>query len=387
VKLHKISVAAAAAVLTTLSAAACASGSNSGSSQATADSNSATSAIVAKAKAEVAKGEAGTTTWTGPSSSPPAAKNKTIIAVQSTPVASMGVINSGVVQAAKAIGWNVKTIAADGTPAGMASAVSNAINQKPDGIILEVVPLSLIGAQLQQATAAKIPVVEVQSGSPVPSGGFPVTGGIFADVSADLPALGQDDAWAAIANTNGKAVVGAVNDSTYPSITQRLEGFESVLSQCPACKVVKTLEVSAAQVATQAAPAVTAFLQANPDVNIMYSTYDAQAVYMVQAIATLGDQSKVSLVAADGDEVNTNYIRKGDVQVADVGYDEQLLGWGAVDQMNRAFAHVPPAPEWQIGGGGVGERLITKNSLPASGQEFQNAFDFRKKLLALWGLS
>lgn len=370
-------------VTTTALAAGCGDSSSSdGGDKASGDS----AANVATAKEKVEAGLSGTSTWTGPTESPKPESGKKVVVVQVN--GAQDAQSAGVTAAGEALGWDVEVITTQSDQAGMTSGVSSAINKKPDGVILLSAPVSILGAQLDDAADAGIPVIEIQSGDNVPDSGYPdADTGIYTDVSPDLRAVGALDAWAAIDHTEGKTVAGIITDPNFNSIQQRADGFTEVMESCDSCKLLDTQVLPVAKVATDARTTVDTFLQSNPDLNIVFSTYDGQAAFLVPAIDALGKGEDVALVGADGEPQSLEWISTDHVQVADVVFDQTFLGWAAVDQMNRAFNGEDPAEEWQPGGGGIGIQLINKSNVPAAGEKFENEFDYATELKKIWGVS
>ena len=75
--------------------------------------------MVATSKAAVDKATATDATWDGPTTGPKAAAGKTIVYVaQSMQNPGVAGVATGLEEAAKTIGWTLKTIDGQGTPAG-----------------------------------------------------------------------------------------------------------------------------------------------------------------------------------------------------------------------------------------------------------------------------
>ena len=61
---------------------------------------------------------------------------------------------AGVQEAAKAIGWTVRVIDGQGTPAGISAAMSQAVTLKADGIVVGGFDPATTKAEIAAATAA-----------------------------------------------------------------------------------------------------------------------------------------------------------------------------------------------------------------------------------------
>src|SRR5262245_38833480 len=112
-------------------------------------------AIVAAARAPQTK-------WTSPTTSAKPVSGKSIYVVT---CASQGIgcvrAAKGVEEAGSALGWQVRTIDGRGDPATWNGAILSAVTAKANGIVLAAVPPMLVGDALQQAVAAKLPIVSV----------------------------------------------------------------------------------------------------------------------------------------------------------------------------------------------------------------------------------
>ena len=91
---------------------------------------------------------------------PPA--NKKVVYLQMGNVGDVVVYTSGLVAAAKAVHWQLKTIVYDLTnPQAVNSAVQEAVNLNPDYITISAAQVSLFQAALTNAKAKGIPVFEL----------------------------------------------------------------------------------------------------------------------------------------------------------------------------------------------------------------------------------
>jgi ribose transport system substrate-binding protein len=150
--------------------------------------------------ANVAAARAPQSKWTGPSTSAKPEPGESIYVIT---CASQGIgcvrAAKGVEEAGAALGWQVRSIDGRGDPATWNSAILSAVAAKANGIVLAAVPPMLVGDALQQAAAAKLPVVSVFN--PLPG----KQDSVFAYVRPDHVAQGKLAAdWVAV-NSGGKA--------------------------------------------------------------------------------------------------------------------------------------------------------------------------------------
>lgn len=93
--------------------------------------------VVATSTAAVEKASAKDAAWDRPTTGPRAAEGKAIVYVAQS-MQNLGVagVATGLEEASAAIGWTLKTIDGQGTPAGIQNAFNQALTLNPDGVIL-----------------------------------------------------------------------------------------------------------------------------------------------------------------------------------------------------------------------------------------------------------
>lgn len=122
------------------------------------------------------------------------------------------------------------------------------------------------------------------------------------------------------------------------------------------------------------------YLTEHPEVKYVFSPFDPAAASMVEGLNQAG-MSDIKLVSVLGISQNIEFIRSGDVQVADGAYDNTYMGWAVVDQCIR-----------QLNGkeltSPMGENLpycvIDATNLPAEGESFTADYDYKAQFLSLW---
>lgn len=363
-------------------------GGSSGGSDTTATDGGSGSDIVAEANAAVEEAKAPVTEWRGPSETPTPPKDKFIYIIACSPDTEGCQRHTQAAQeAAKVLGWRAELIQTNGTPQEFVSAMNEGMDQGVDAILGGSLPFAAIKQPLARAEEEGIPVVTMIGGNETPEWSEDFKGGLYADVDTDNLKLGAMAANWAIAQTDGKAKVGILNEKDFPILGGRIQGFTEALDKCPDCEVVKDLNVPVSVLAKEGAPTVASFLRANPDVNYMFGSYDGGSVFAVQGIKQAGKAESVALVGQDANEPNFGFIRAGDVQTASAGASHEWIGWAAVDDLIRAFNNEAPAPEWNSNSGeGIPGKLFDKTNLPPEGEKFLGDLDFKAKFKELWGL-
>jgi ribose transport system substrate-binding protein len=341
--------------------------------------------VVQAAKASVQNALKPDPTWRGPKSSPKPATGKTVYVISCSPDTE-GCQRDvrAAVDAMKTIGWSAKRLDSNGTPANFASLMDQAINGGADGIIDASFPTAAIQKQIDTAKSKGIPVVSMLSGNAAPNIGKGFKGGFFTEVDTSSDKQGQLASDWIVSQTNGNAKIGLINEPAFPIQNKRVDAFKAQFKRCGGCKLYPDINIPVAKLASDATPAMVNFFRAHPDVNYFWATYDGAGVFAVQAVNEAGVKGKVPIIGVDGNSPNLKFIKDGNVQVATVVSPHEWIGWAAVDQMNRAFAGEPPAPEWKPNGGGIPTKIITKENLPA-GSNFQGDLDYQAKFKQLWG--
>jgi ribose transport system substrate-binding protein len=325
-------------------------------------------AAVAKAMAPQA--------YSGPRTSPTVPANKTIASVVCSNTAQgCVVINEGLIAAAKLIGWKVKSFDGKGSPSDQNAAILQAVAQKVDGIILDVIDSSQVRQGVAAAHKAGIPLVSMVGGSPVGT----QTPTVFQDIGVSDKFGGESLANFIVAQSGGKAKVALFYAPEFVASERRYEGAVSVLSRCAGCDVVSTTKYTAATALTNTALSVKSVLQAHPDIDWVFFDIGQYAAVGVQAINQMGRGKAVKLVSYDCLPQNFSDIKKGNVQQACAGVPISPVGWAGLNEMIRAIAKEQPAPD------DIPVRLFDKSNVPASGS-YDGDFDVETTYKKLWNV-
>jgi ribose transport system substrate-binding protein len=310
-----------------------------GTASATAASGSKSSAgfKLAAIKKEVAVLEKGPTVYQGPTKAVKVPKGiKLAVVPCSVAFAGCEEAALGVEAVAKRLGWSVTLYNGEGTPTGMNDAMQQAVTSGAQAIITGAVNPAFITSGLAAAAAAGIPVGSATEGV------APSPGGYKYDIGPNYLTLGQMDGDYIIANSNGKAVFAPWNDAEYGSVTDFVDATTATVAKCTTCTVLPTQQFVGADVSvTDLGATVVDFLRTNPSVDYMVAGYDPAAAVMVPAIDSAGLQGKVKIASVIGAAQNLAYVKAGNVQTADAGFDNSYIGYMAVYQMVRLLDHMP----------------------------------------------
>jgi ribose transport system substrate-binding protein len=290
----------------------------------------------------------------------------------------------GIQHAGEKLGWTVKVYDGGGTPNKQNAAILDAISSGANVIATIAIDPNLIQLALSEAKKAGIPVVAGSNGIDTPNPvKTPANGGLgFAfDVSPDYGTLGVHAAQWMIADSNGKSNIALFSDREFPSIMAQEVGVLQGLSDCRTCTVSKQIYFTATQIASQLGQMTVDYVRSHPDVDYIYGAFDPPVAAQVAALMQAGMANKVKIVGALGNQQNLNFIRADRLQVADMAYDNEYMGWAMVDQAIRLLNKQPLI---EPHGENLPFVILDKTNLPASGADWQAKTGYQDKFLALW---
>lgn len=321
--------------------------------------------------------------WTGPVTGPVAQKGKLIVYVSADQRngGALGV-SEGVIEAGKAIGWEVRVLDGQGTVSGRSTALQQAIALKPDGIVLGTVDAKEQAELISQAVDAGIKVIGWHSvTNPGPSKEFK----LFTNIATDPLDVAKAAASFAVADSGGKAGVVIFTDSTYAIAIAKSDAMAEVVKACGGCKVLDVEDTPLAEASTRIPQLTTSLLQRFGDqwtyaLSINDLTFDFMSASLASAsVAQDGYPRNVS--AGDGSEAAFQRIRTNFYQSGTVAEPLHLHGWQAVDELNRAFAGEPAS------GFAAPVHLVTADNIGADGGP-DNVYDpdngYRDAYLKIW---
>lgn len=317
-------------------------------------------------------------TWNGPTSSPPLVEGKNIVIVPCM-MAAEGCSRPSLAfqEAAEAVGWTTTLIDPAGDPAKVQAAYKQAITMKADGIWGATVMLEQISTLLADLKAAGI-VLGTCGGQDLPS----ADGWDLNVYERDVDMGSALAAYLGLNYPDAKLLV--LNDSEYSSVRDaNIALYRGLATYAPNCTVVDYLDFSIVDMATTLPQRVKASLLAHPEIDWVYSVYDACAAQVVSAILqSEGLKDKVKVFSWNGDPRNMDFIAKGEVQTFTTARCLEWVGYAGVDQFNRVFNGQPvfdPCHEY------VGTRLFDKSNVPAdTSVPWSGDFDFKAEYKKIW---
>jgi ribose transport system substrate-binding protein len=302
-------------------------------------SNDAAAGFLAEARRVVGAAAQPAAAWSGPRTGPRAQLGKRIALVNED-LRNGGIlaVDDGVLEAAKAIGWSVKVFDAGGTPAGRKKMLADALESRPDGLIVLGGDGRELAPWLQPFAERRIPIV----GWHVAAQTGPVAGTPIAmNVSTDPLEVARVTALAAIVQSGGSAGVVIFTDTNFELARTKAQVMATVVRQCPGCTLLEIRDVAISRNSELMPGATRALLERHGHrwthalaINDIYFDY-AAPVLSQSAVAS----NALSMISAgDGSESAFLRIRKGTFQTGTVAEPLNLHGWQLVDEMNRLLA-------------------------------------------------
>lgn len=390
VRLRRMTVMATIAAASALALAACGSSSDSSSASGSSPSSAGSSASESAALAALYKGNEGTP----PSTSPPAAKGKTVwwISCGQVSAACSGYAAAGQ-KAAEALGWTFKL--ADGNlnqANGEATALRTAIAAKPDAIILDAFGCSGVQPELQQAKSQGIPVMGLVNTDCDEAGTGPALFTIPMIYSETYPTnkaywIGWGD-WSGqfvAADAGGKTTILAAYGKGDAQFDFQKQGFEAAVKKnCAECTIIP-VPWTLADLGPNGSwlTAMRNALVQHPDAGYVWFPFDFNTVESGGAKVVLQSGSKAKVISNTGFANSLDLVRAGQVYAEASSFDTAWTSWAAMDQVNRYFNKQPSVPQ------GFGYISIDKNhNLPATpGQDYKTSVDYQNLYKQAWGVS
>ena len=271
------------------------------------------------------------TKWEGPDSTPTPPKNVklALVACAGTIAGCVAPLN-GAAAAAKDLGWTSTMYDGQGDPVTQNKVVTQAINSGATAILLGGVDPAQIGSALELAASKNIPVGSITQG--VAPGK-----GIAFDVGGDYVQSGVIKGSWIVADSKGAAVVLPTNDKEFASTNTIINSAIDTVKTCKACALKETVFFTGSQIGNGLGQQVASALQREPDVNYVIGAFDPAVADMVPAINNVGIGDRIKIISNVGLTQNLQFIKDGNVQAADVVYDNTYEGYAAVDQLIRVL--------------------------------------------------
>lgn len=285
-------------------------------------------------------------------------------------------------QAASHVGVTVSGCDGKFGPAGAAACVNQALAEHVNAVVLDNIPVALIGQGLHQLEAAHIAVLENQA-NPTPGNdqlAYLDAGGVtLINSMADWIAVdsgGKADVLVIEQNDTPEQVV-YINDDLLPEFKKT----------CPACKT-KVIAMATDQLHNLPTQVETALVQ-DPSINYVASEFDANVSYVVQGLKNSPLAGKVKIAGVLGDISSLQRVKSGQ-QAYDALASEAFGGWAYIDDVLRMLTGLPPVKSingpWRaFDASNIGSVTVSAASVADDGIFGGNTYS--NVFLKLWGAS
>jgi ribose transport system substrate-binding protein len=275
-------------------------------------------------------------------------------------------ITSGFEEATEALGWDLTTLTYDpADPQGPGAAMQQAVDGGADYIAVSGQTIDILGAALESAKSAGIPVIDMYSTDEI--GGE--SNGIYANVGS--PAYSQASypllADLIISDSGGAANVLVVSIPDFAILQVATAAIdEQFSSQCPDC-TVESLDVTIADLTGgNVASQIVSSVQSNPDIGYVFLVIGDLATGLPEAMSSAGME---------------------DVKiVGHVPNPEQLQS--LADGTSFAWLPLPLAagqdvsPEHEV----LPIEIWTTDNVPTPVEEYEGPEGYQDQFTELWGV-
>lgn len=294
-------------------------------------------------------------------------------------------------QEAKKFGWTTTFYDGKSQATTQNKDILQALASGVDGILISGADPTGVQSGLAEAKKLNVPVISVSLGLSDPNPEFKAPAGQLNyafDVMNNMPALGKALGNWIVADSKGKAHVQFFLDKEFYNNVVWEQAVHQVLKKCSSCVVEPDETFIAANTSTSLGSQTVSVLQRRPKVDYVVTSYDPAATFQVPAIKQAGLANRIKLVSVLGNAPNLNYIKDGEVQAADGGFDSVYMGYASLDQMIRLLNGQQPIKPYDEN---LPIVLITKDNLPTGFDPklgwTQTAYDYKSEFEKLWGLS
>jgi ribose transport system substrate-binding protein len=266
---------------------------------------------------------------------------------------------AGMIDAAKQLGVKTELVGpADWDATKEAIAIDQLVAKKDVGILATAGDAKTMNNSINNAIAAKIPVITFDSDAPDSQR--------LTFVSTESYAAGFLAGKTMAGWLNGKGHIGISTNVGPDHLKRRVEGFKDAIAQYgPDIKV--TIVNDEGDVA-KAQTVIQAMLQANPDMNGVFGAHGNPGPGAAAAVRALGLQGKVQIMAFDFGGPVIELIEKGEIR-GTVGQSPYLMGYLAMKTAYDA-RHPWAAPIKTASGFGLtpnfidtGVTILTKDTI------------------------
>lgn len=274
-----------------------------------------------------------------------------------------------------------------GVGGGIEAAVRTALAAKPDAIVVHGISCNDAEASIKEARVAGVHVMGVEGLDCSDTGGedlydFDMNYSKEAQSSVEyFRTWGRLSAEYIVAATGGKArIVNNVGADPLQRIIN--DAFVEAIGQCSGCEIVDTVNYTTPDLAPEGSwiQQFRATLAKNPTANSVFFPFDVQIASAGGAQAVRESGLDLVIAGGSGQATAIDLVRDGLVTAITGAHSAEWLGWGAVDNINRALNGQPTVPQ------GVGFRVVdAEHNLPEQvGSDYRSPIDFKSAYRSAW---
>lgn len=237
----------------------------------------------------------------------------------------------------EAKGWTVDVTDTAGDFDRLNSAIQDAVARDVDAIVLGMGDPNQMGAGLQAAQSADIPVFAIDAAP---------AEGILANVTSDNADLGTKSAEWLVEAMGGKGTVLMFTHDPHPGVNARAKAAEQVLKDA-GIDIANKIHVEVPGPVDSARKSMQDFLTANPGddaIQGVWAGWDEPALGASQAIEAAG-RDGIQVVGVDGQDFALEEIKKGGPFGATVKQDWDAIAKQVADLLEDKFGGTDPTQE------------------------------------------
>jgi ribose transport system substrate-binding protein len=278
-------------------------------------------------------------------------------------------------EATEALGWDLTTIANNGTPEQTKAAWQQILRDRPDGVLYPATPRAAFNAELEQAAALGIEVAACCTTDPADEALDYVIG---TPEQSERP--GALIAAYMIDQSDGAGNVLYADISAFPILQSVFKGFSETMDEmCPACSY-ESLDIPVTSLGRDVPDRIVSYLRANPDTKYVALSVDGALGAGLPAALNAAGLTDITVMGEGPDETTLQAISNGQ-QEATVAFPYYEEMFSMVDALARKFAGVSPEAEVT-----VPDWIVTADTLPQDDAIFPVVEDVREQYFELWGV-
>jgi ribose transport system substrate-binding protein len=237
-------------------------------------------------------------------------------------------------EAAKS-GYDVTLVAGEKDPARQRDQVSDFIESKVSAIILSPCDSRSVGAAIQKANAAGIPVFTADIAN------LDKSAKVVSHVATDNYAGGKLAGEAMVEALKGHGKVAIIDFPEVESVILRTKGFREVVAKSPGIQIVAQLQGGAAR--DSAYKTAQDILEKHADLDGFFCINDPTAFGAIAALEKAGRLDKVKIISFDGQLEAKKAVKEGKIYAEPIQYPDKI-GATAVQSIVKYLSgeKVPP---------------------------------------------